>query len=420
MTEGVRLDLFGTIHIDRLGKVRGEMGRVAADAEAICLEQPADPTVCMYVAAGLRAPLFLVGTFLYQLLLFAPLVLAARDVRATEFVAVEEIADDRPLYRVDDHPIRIVSGAGPVTMLANWAVLLVLVAYDPLNVVLTVAAVFALVVPPVVVRRLDFRYPAVLLAVLSVAVAGVGYLRYAPRTTGLVGGVSVVAFIAVISATIERRNEEMLDRVTERAAENDHDRVLLVSGKAHLGGIVEAARARDIDIGQVHVSKLFRTGETFDDPPLSALPRVGGGSDRSETVPDEHHVTLGPRIGAYLLDVTLILVALAVSGAGLLVVYGLAGTPSVLALPLVVCWLLVPVGYRTLSEGLFGSTPGKRLFGLRVVEWDGSPVSLRIAAVRNLYRVFDCLLLYLPAVLDDQNRLLADRLAGTYVVRRKP
>ena len=416
MSEGVQLDLFGTIHVDRLGKVRREMDEFVGEADAICLEQPQDPTVGMYLRAGLRAPLFLVGLFLYQLLLFLPLVLVARDVRATEFVAVEQLVDDRPVYRVDDHPVSIVAGAGAVTVLANWVVLLALAVADPPSVGLTVVAIFVAVLPAAIVRRAGFRYPAVLLAVAGLFAGGVAYVLYAPLMTAVVGLVSVVAFMAVVSTTIERRNEEMLDRVVTTASDNGHDRVVLVSGKAHLGGMVEAGQNRGIDIGRVHVSKLFRAGETFDDPTLSDLPRVGGGSDRSEAVPDDRLAPLGPRVGAYLLDISLILVTLVVAGAGLQSLYVLAGSQSTLAAPLVVFLLLVPFLYRTLTEGLLGFTPGKRLFALEVIEWDGSPVSLRIAAVRNLYRTFDLLVLYLPALLDDRNRLLADRLAGTYVV----
>ncbi len=95
------------------------------------------------------------------------------------------------------------------------------------------------------------------------------------------------------------------------------------------------------------------------------------------------------------------------------------------------------LGIMLLAAGLFGwsyfivlewlwngQTVGKRLFGLRVINEDGSPARFIAVFVRNLVRVVD----FLPAfyglglvaiVLSPRSQRLGDLAAGTYVVRAR-
>lgn len=95
------------------------------------------------------------------------------------------------------------------------------------------------------------------------------------------------------------------------------------------------------------------------------------------------------------------------------------------------------LGLVALTAGLFGwsyfivlewlwngQTVGKRLFGLRVINEDGSPARFIAVFVRNLVRVAD----FLPAlyglgllviVLSPRSQRLGDLAAGTYVVRAR-
>jgi uncharacterized RDD family membrane protein YckC len=84
-------------------------------------------------------------------------------------------------------------------------------------------------------------------------------------------------------------------------------------------------------------------------------------------------------------------------------------------------------GYFLLFEWLWhGQTPGKRLVGIRVINWQGTGISFTQAAVRNLYRLVDAVpipvpfLLYGPAFVvaacNRENRRLGDLAAGTLVV----
>jgi uncharacterized RDD family membrane protein YckC len=72
-----------------------------------------------------------------------------------------------------------------------------------------------------------------------------------------------------------------------------------------------------------------------------------------------------------------------------------------------------------LSEWLTGSSPGKRLFGLRVVSDDGTALSAGQAFLRRVpvFLAFPLLVVDLPtALVDGRHRRAFDRVAGTLVV----
>lgn len=95
------------------------------------------------------------------------------------------------------------------------------------------------------------------------------------------------------------------------------------------------------------------------------------------------------------------------------------------------------LGVIILTAGLFGwssfivlewlwngQTVGKRLFGLRVINEDGSPARFIAVFVRNLVRVVDFLpglygLGLLAIVLSPRSQRLGDLAAGTFVVRAR-
>jgi uncharacterized RDD family membrane protein YckC len=100
--------------------------------------------------------------------------------------------------------------------------------------------------------------------------------------------------------------------------------------------------------------------------------------------------------------------------------------PSWLVALLVLAVFLINWGYYVFFEGLGqGSTPGKKLVGIRVIPQDGLPVGLREAALRNLVRATDmlpppCYLLDgLVMHFDPYGQRLGDMVAGTYVVVEK-
>jgi uncharacterized RDD family membrane protein YckC len=127
---------------------------------------------------------------------------------------------------------------------------------------------------------------------------------------------------------------------------------------------------------------------------------------------------IGSRFMAGLLDYSLCIVVMvvAVLAAGALF-GGLAATiVSVTAV------LAINVGYFTLFDVLGGGrTLGKRATGLRVVTDGGGQVGLRASLIRNILRLVELALLYLPAIVSvlatKNNQRLGDLAAGTLVVR---
>ncbi|MHB1639790.1 MAG: RDD family protein [Candidatus Dormibacteria bacterium] len=93
-----------------------------------------------------------------------------------------------------------------------------------------------------------------------------------------------------------------------------------------------------------------------------------------------------------------------------------------LLIPVVVVASVVPILYYVVFEvATAGRSPGKLIFGLRVVDLQGVPVGLPDSLVRNLIRILDFLpLLYgigvVAMFLGRRPRRLGDLAAGTVVV----
>ncbi|HZL64633.1 MAG TPA: RDD family protein [Thermoleophilia bacterium] len=79
--------------------------------------------------------------------------------------------------------------------------------------------------------------------------------------------------------------------------------------------------------------------------------------------------------------------------------------------------------YFTLFE-LRGWTPGKRIFRLQVARDDGTPASPASIIVRNLVRIPEMLLYYVPSgiscLASPRNKRIGDYAGGTVVLRRSP
>jgi len=92
-----------------------------------------------------------------------------------------------------------------------------------------------------------------------------------------------------------------------------------------------------------------------------------------------------------------------------------------LAITLILMFL-VYFGYFVAFESLWnGQTPGKRIIGIRVVRDGGYPVTFMDSVIRNLVRIVEALLVYVPSIISalasPQNKRLGDLAAGTIVVR---
>ena len=142
---------------------------------------------------------------------------------------------------------------------------------------------------------------------------------------------------------------------------------------------------------------------------------------------------LGSRLAAMVVDVTLQLAVLLLFAIALNYTIGVVPDETVFSkgvrsgfegLKILIAFLIF-YGYFFFFEWLWdGQTPGKRATGLRVLQTDGSPVTLWPALVRNLLRIVDFLPIFygvgtLTALMNDQNRRAGDIIAGTLVAREK-
>lgn len=165
--------------------------------------------------------------------------------------------------------------------------------------------------------------------------------------------------------------------------------------------------------------------------PSSALPPL----ERTLSVSTPEHVAigfplagLGSRFTALLADFVVMLVAWAVP----VIALGLLAAGFDLfdgwGAGLAVLWTFAVMwGYFFVFEAFRdGQTPGKRMLSIRTVMQDGTPVTLRAAAVRSLLRILDvqpgvfCLVGGFSMLVSDHNKRLGDLAAGTVVVRELP
>jgi uncharacterized RDD family membrane protein YckC len=141
---------------------------------------------------------------------------------------------------------------------------------------------------------------------------------------------------------------------------------------------------------------------------------------------------MGVRIVAYIIDFILTGVVQSVIGLMVGMVVGMSalttgGDPTATAesapvnLTLYGLGTLVFFGYFIIMEAVFGYTLGKRLFGLRVVNENGEPISWGQSFGRNLMRIVDLLFWGLVAIISMNTselcQRLGDRVANTYVIR---
>ena len=138
---------------------------------------------------------------------------------------------------------------------------------------------------------------------------------------------------------------------------------------------------------------------------------------------------IGSRFLSTLIDMILILLLEVVVMFATLLVLRTFGDSSptngfsawVLALFGLIAWIFF-WGYYVFFEMIWnGQSPGKRWVGLRVIRWDGTPVTMSESFIRNLVRIID----FLPATygigvitmfIDKQSRRLGDLAANTLVV----
>src|SRR5205085_11316372 len=132
------------------------------------------------------------------------------------------------------------------------------------------------------------------------------------------------------------------------------------------------------------------------------------------------------RLPAYLIDMLIraVVVELVILGAALTL--GFIGQGGLVMFIGAVVWFLMAWFYGGLFETFWnGQTPGKRVFGLRVLTIDGQPINALQAVLRNILRAVDGLpLMPLPVymvglvacAMNQKYQRLGDLACGTMVV----
>ena len=132
---------------------------------------------------------------------------------------------------------------------------------------------------------------------------------------------------------------------------------------------------------------------------------------------------LGSRIAAATIDTLILGVMVILAAFGM---FGLADWFSSPLLAIGIGWLvllLIVIGYFVAFEVFNeGKTPGKSMFGIRVLGVDGEPVGFGPSMVRNLLRLVDLfpalpILGPIAILVSDRNQRIGDLAARTLVVR---
>ena len=170
-------------------------------------------------------------------------------------------------------------------------------------------------------------------------------------------------------------------------------------------------------------------------PPVPAPPRLRG--PRGEPLFGRWEcASWWSRVGAYLIDVAIALVAPVAAGAALLAASGhglhVAGTVLVLAGPPLV-WGLYASLFMARPGERNGQTLGKQAVGIRVVRDSDQPVSFAYGLVRELavrevlFAIASGIVFGIPALLDyfwplwdESDRALHDMIVSSHVVRADP
>lgn len=90
---------------------------------------------------------------------------------------------------------------------------------------------------------------------------------------------------------------------------------------------------------------------------------------------------------------------------------------SEFAIYIVPYYLYYAIIYFAVFWWIWGATPGKLIFGLRVVDESGGPIGLERALVRTVQ--IPLFLGFVWASFDEQRQGVHDKLAGTYVIDKR-
>ena len=409
-----RLSLFGAIHFDRRAKVEDELREFVAteDADAIFIEWPGENVTRRTVAlAVLRAPAMLLGTFFVGLIQGVGFALFNRRLDSTEHVVAKRLSERYPVHEIDRNLLSLMTDSGLVGSVVNWAVLIGFLVLTPVQTVITIIAIL---VGGGVTNVAALRSRR--LAALTAVCAALGLLALAVVTDLLAGWFLLalaLAFIVLMKRTLDTRNGHMTERIETITSEKGYDSSVLVTGAAHLPGMVKRASDAGFALGRTYTPRWLRAPGKIEENPVESAESADRAND---TVPVELG-SAGARAAASVVDFVALAVlvwipALVLGAMSQLLLDGfLSGVLAGV--------IATPFAYYVLLEARYGTTLGKHLEGLVVTGRDGSPASLRACLLRNLLRPVDFVAFYLlgfvVVLATDRDQRLGDLVAGTEI-----
>lgn len=153
---------------------------------------------------------------------------------------------------------------------------------------------------------------------------------------------------------------------------------------------------------------------------------MNGRQDRLILTPEHVPIRLSPaglgsRFLALMVDVALVLGVSGMISKVVEPVFSPGVAEAVMTTAAFILFLAYPIYFETRNQG---RTPGKRLFGLRVVDGRGLPITMEQSFVRNILRTLDFApafygLAGIVALFDRDRRRLGDILADTLVVHER-
>ncbi|MFB6162127.1 MAG: RDD family protein [Halococcoides sp.] len=418
----MRLSIVGTWHVNRRSVTRASLDAVDGDAEALAVESPQIRDPRTWLRAVLAAPLVFLGLGLMGVLVQLPLMAAVgRDAISTECRIA--LADDRPVHFVDRHPMLVVLDRSMAWPVLNWLTVLGLVVRWPA----ATAAAAGLALAGSLLVGLRFRLGTRRMAALgALAVSATGWWALVALPGGLlVAATSMLLGTAIVFVTAHDRNHEMLDDCVALADDEGYESMVLLTGRAHVPGIVDVIDDYAVDLDVIYLQRVFRQGSTVDPDAVTDRSTTNLGVSVDDRLTE--HV-LQKRLLAGAIDTAIVtVVTLLTTGLSMAVVLGLVAiAPDELVLASAVGIALAIVGpwlaYYIVLERWHGQTLGHRIAGLEVIAVGGGRPTTKQIVLRTGGRLFD----FLPvayalgigvALAGDGSRRFGDLRAGTAVVR---
>jgi len=230
-----RVDLFGTIRLDRPSKLRAELENFSTEADVFFVGEPSDtPTKEERQELLLKHPsVYLVATLL-GVVWGIPGALLTRQFDSVDRVITDQVAAEHGI-RVEPVDLSLVRAAGDISAMET-----VLSWFQ-----FSVTAVFLLASVVLFAGR------------LLVSTFPVGISPLTLGACGFVVGFLPAAFLA--RDTLSARNEAMAANVERIVARRDDiDVACLVVGYTHVPGVKQQLKQRQIDTDRTHRSKFLR------------------------------------------------------------------------------------------------------------------------------------------------------------------